>query len=325
VLVGLACLLPLGTFPQQAQAQGGGLVAVRFEGDFRIDRQPAPAGIPIEVITARSATDTFVCGRGVTRDGGSYTIDVPAVDRCADSGNAGGPVEFFFVLGGVRIGGHNRHIDLNRPNTLGRRIGVSLSLPVGFPGQLAVRQHLVPVRFYGTFRVDGQPAPAGTPVEVITARSAADTVVCGSTVIDNENGLYVVDVEATDRCADTGNAGGPVQFIFVSHGVRVGGHNRHVDLNKPDTLGRMISVSLSGSRPPAPEPAPIITLPPVPEPVPIITLPPMPEVPSQMFPDLCLTPDCPQIEVPSLPGGGTLERPFELTIPETDEESEVAP
>jgi hypothetical protein len=53
----------------------------------------------------------------------------------------------------------------------------------------------------------------------------------------------------------------------------------------------------------------------------------MPEVPPPMFPDLCLTPDCPRIEVPSLPGGGTLEGPFELTIPETEEEAEaeVAP
>jgi hypothetical protein len=310
VLGVLASLLPLGAPPELAAAQGGGLVAVRFEGDFRIDRQPAPAGIPIEVITARSATDAFVCGRGMTRDGGAYTIDVPAADRCADSGNAGGPVEFIFVLGGVRIGGHNRHIDLNRPDTLARRIGVTLSLPVAFPGQLAVRQQLIPVRFYGTFRIDGQPAPAGTPVEVITARSATDTVVCGSTVLDNEGGLYVVDVEATERCADAGNAGGPVQFIFVSRGVRVGGHNRHIDLNKPDTLGRMISVSLSGSQPPVPELPPSLTVP---------TIPPAPAV---MFPDACLAPDCPQLVVP---GGSVLEGPIELAEPEGGDDPEMAP
>src|SRR5262245_26168258 len=161
-------------------AQGAGVPAVRFDVTFRIAGQPAPAGSEIVVLTARSATDTFVCARGRARDGGTAMIEVPPSQRCADQGNAGGPVPFVFTYTGEPVGSASLHIDLNRPNTLGRTERISLSAESN-PARPQSGPNLVVARFYGTLRLDGQPAPAGTPVRVITARSATDTFDCGNT------------------------------------------------------------------------------------------------------------------------------------------------
>ena len=230
---------------------------IRFTGTVTIGRHAAPAGTKVTVIVARTATDITVGGTGtVTGSDGAYTIDVPPKPEFACNENRR-YVNFIFVVNGENVGVEPvSNLYLDQPSSLGRTRQVNLhgtDIPSLTTGQSASSQtgtKLNLIRFYGTvkFGPNYQPAPVGTKVTVLAARSMADTTACATGTVRDRDGSYVIDVPPKPENACNENRR-YVNFIFVVNGENVGVEPvSSLYLDQPTNLSRTRRVDLHGTK-----------------------------------------------------------------------------
>ena len=234
-------LVPL---PLMRAVEAQSVPAIRFRIRFFAEgNTPAGPGLTLSVVNARTVTDVFVCGSGVTGSDGRLSIDVQPVARCTDEGNGGGPVQFLFVSNGEQVGTYSTHLLLSRPQDLGHE--VQLAVASNAPSAPPTNVLLVPLRFSGTVMIGAGVAPAGTRVNVSAARGPAGLVSCGNGVV-NGSGQYTIDLASDPRCTDDGNGGGPVEYVFTIDGTNVGSYEAHVRLDMGSSLGHVVIIRLVG-------------------------------------------------------------------------------
>lgn len=105
------------------------------------------------------------------------------------------------------------------------------------------------IQFKGAFRIGGYPAPSGTRISLLTLRTADEVFQCGVTTVTGR-GSFSLEVEATPRCSDEGNGGGPVFFVFTYAGESVGYTNFHVRPARPGSK-RTFPIELAAPANPA--------------------------------------------------------------------------
>jgi hypothetical protein len=103
------------------------------------------------------------------------------------------------------------------------------------------------VHFQGTFFLGQQPAPAGTTLTVIVARSVNDVTICGTGSVNSASGQFRVDTQATPPCVNTATSRSNGPLIFVANGENVGGCGCLPSLDSPSTLGHTQTLDLRGT------------------------------------------------------------------------------
>lgn len=144
------------------------------------------------------------------------------------------------------------------PQTGGRRArwlvvlltAVVIGMIFAAPGARAQTEPGVLVRYSGTLRIGGRPAPAGTSITVITATRPEDIVVCGTGMVSGSGGAYAVDIPFKPECAPARHPSPTVPHIFVVNGENVGvagAESRFLTLADRSGWGRTVPRDLQGT------------------------------------------------------------------------------
>lgn len=110
-----------------------------------------------------------------------------------------------------------------------------------------------PSRFAGSVTIDGQPAPAGTPIEARVGSSS-----CGFTTVFQQGGQarYVIDVDSVATRPGCGTPGESVTFVVAGQAAPQTGSWRNYELAQLDLALVTATPTAAATQPPAVTPTP---------------------------------------------------------------------
>lgn len=110
-----------------------------------------------------------------------------------------------------------------------------------------------PSRFAGSVTIDGQPAPAGTPIEARVGSTS-----CGVTTVFLQGGQarYVIDVASAATQAGCGTPGAQVTFVVGGQAAPQTGSWRNYELAQLDLALVTATPTATATPPPAATPTP---------------------------------------------------------------------
>ncbi|MFN8556976.1 MAG: M91 family zinc metallopeptidase [Dehalococcoidia bacterium] len=234
------------------------LIARRYHGrlTYAPTGGPLPAGTTITLITARSGSDTTVCGTGQVSDAnGNFVLDVKALPGvCIARTYSDLHPRHIFVVNGAWAGDTpSSGLRWDDPPTLAGTYGVTLDqtpIPAlaSTPPPTTSANPLIVRRYYGRLTVTGgAAAPVGTTLNV---RSSVDADLCGTGRVVDANGNYVLDVrQGAGRCvARNSTETAPTHVFFVGTEQLGLVNTSGVRWDEPETLAHARGYSFVSKR-----------------------------------------------------------------------------